>query len=314
MSASQGRVYVISMDPTRLQRTTEELKKIGISASDITKIEGVDGSDIRDSDKVTPMCSVACTDRTIGIAQAHINTWTDFLRTDSDWALILEDDIKVTDDTTVDAINEQGALAVRNENHIVLLFCQGLCDLNETLTGSAAAYLVTRDGAREMSAKPITYHVDMMMNGSGIRKSIGPPLFDTFDVKGGFTLGGQSPSFWLNQDSIRIAGHDLKLWVLILCASSILAANGYLYWRDGVVTFSMKHSVALTLGVVIALLQGAFFELDRYRASVVTTLLYTLTATLCVALASASSTVAISIGVLVLAYAQLVFQILYAVS
>lgn len=212
------KVFVISQDEARYQRTLSELAKMGISQEDIYRFDGVDGKSNRSDDAVTPLCKLLCTNKLIGCGLAHIRLAKHIVQSHypDEYFLIVEDDIKA-----IDPVLEYP----KDTNwDIMLLYCQGNCttykynDFNRFLTGSTAAYFLSRSGAEKIAESRLLYHIDHQRNSLKFKIIKGNPSFSTFDTDKKPIVFGQSIYFWMKQDIVRLFGKDLTLtnWFLAL--------------------------------------------------------------------------------------------------
>ena len=229
------KIYVISKDESRYNRTVKELINGGFHRDSIHHFPGFDGNLIRQkgvSSQLTRFCHSFCTDKMIGCGTAHIRLSQHIFQNDSDeYTLIVEDDIKSTGVDLPHQIDQVTRGAPPNWDSI-LLFCQGNCRPNaRLLVGSTAAYLISRKGAEKMSKLRLNYHIDWQRNGLKFNTVVGPQLFSTFDPKMPPTILNQSWLFWSNQEVFRLLGVSVKLWhwVLVVGVGLQLTPNKAFY-------------------------------------------------------------------------------------
>jgi hypothetical protein len=283
--AGQWPIYVISMDDERYDRTLSELASIGISGDWVARVEGVDGATARQGGNITRGCKLFCTNRVVGCAQAHKNTSRKFIEASGhSWALVLEDDIKVLKNTTLEAIQAAGEYAIEKDLDFLLLFCQGACDNQSRMKGSTAAYIMTRKGARADQSKPVSGHIDCVRNAANVELEVNREmLFSTHDARSGISLGGQSASFWLQQDIVRVAGVDLKLWHVIVAEVIILISIATWVYKSHHLTIAPQVILALAVSLPVSLLLYTMHDDMHYEASATATVSYTVTAVLIIA-------------------------------
>lgn len=207
--------YIISIDPDRYDRTARELARVGVRG---ILFQGVDGKRDRQSPQVTPFCAQFCTDKMIGTGLAHIRLAEHIARTGHDsksqHTLVVEDDVWNPVPDLVTRIQE----VVRNaqsEWDVITLFCQGVCASPRFLSGSTAAYLISLGGARKLSKKRLSYHIDMQWS-SGLNIYLGPTLFETCDPRQPPILFRQSWLFWTKQHLIRVGAWDVTVGHLVV--------------------------------------------------------------------------------------------------
>lgn len=247
-----ARIYVISMDSERLERTRRHM-----APHKIEHIPGVDGASHRaDAARLSSFCRGMCTDRIIGCALAHQDVARDMVDNEIDVALVLEDDVL----PLVDDLDGQLETLLADESwEILTLFCQGICS-NKTRIGqgSTAAYLMRISAARKMARMKIGYHADFIRSSRAFDTKVGPQLFDTYDERRGPTVGRQSIRFWLNQQGIRVFGYDLTIGKALCAVLALVAA------------FLFLRCARVAVGLVVLFVVIAFFmsnETQYYRCS-----------------------------------------------
>jgi hypothetical protein len=157
------KTYVLSLDTERFNKQHKALEAAGIY--DIQKIDGVVGKNELQNKNVTALCRASCPYSLIGCSLGHRKIYEHFIATnDDDVCLVLEDDafplfkdwseVKVTD----------------SDWDILQLHCDGPLPLScsadrpSALSGSMAAYFITKEGTRKMLDQKVYTHLDIQRN------------------------------------------------------------------------------------------------------------------------------------------------------
>ena len=163
--------YVINLD-----RQIENYSKVesdmndlgGFNVQRVSAIDGKRGDHIPyvESD-ITWFCKETCPNSAIAIALSHKKVAKNILDSGVDYALVLEDDVLPIQKGFHDAL-QKTLDEVTNDWDIIKLYCQGLCDKGSNnlgyTTGSTAAMLVSRNGAKKIYNMKIYYHIDYQLN------------------------------------------------------------------------------------------------------------------------------------------------------
>lgn len=166
-----------------------------------TRVEGVVGKHHRSDARVSPWCSVACTDGVVGCALSHIEAWKAVLRSGAPVSLVMEDDVVLTRGFVPklqECMAELDARVGHHEWDVLLAGCFGMCEhdgrsTNPVITALAPAlrmitgneacvrspkvfapeffwgmhcYAITRRGARNLlkHLSKVWYHVDFQVS------------------------------------------------------------------------------------------------------------------------------------------------------
>jgi hypothetical protein len=274
-------VFVLSLDPERLHRTLEALRRAGIASAE--HFPAVDGRDpaTRTRPGVTPFARHFCPDKTLGVALSHRAIAAHFLQLPErpPWCLVLEDD-------AVPLLGEEGALRSAllacSRTHAgrdyVRLHCQGLSCVTQ---GGTAAYLLSRAGARKLRELPVFWHIDVQLNRPHFSGAV-CPLFTTRDARpaGALLLGGQTVGFWAAQPFLRVPGVAATL----SCGGFLAAALGLALACAASGAAPAHHAFACPLALFVAVV--LFAQLGSPCPSPVLATLVTLAALAAVRAAS----------------------------
>eukprot|EP00122_Pirum_gemmata_P002953 Pgem_evm1s2666 len=236
-------IYMINMaqDKANYKRSVKTLKNLGCCDKQIHRFEGINGRKIRREDYQNHLSSTTqmlCTDKIIGVGLSHIFLNKHILsqKLSNDYALIVEDDIKVKEqfnlNSEVKCIIDYYNQNIDAEWDIITLFSQGIkpLDIQErklqnnniwsTLTnnlrdkiqfvGSTACYLVSKKGMEKINWA--------LLNDSGnFRTYFHRNLLCTYEQTSQYEflnaeICEQSIYFWMNQDigRVPIVGCEVK--------------------------------------------------------------------------------------------------------
>ena len=211
--------FVISIDEHRFCRTQQEFIDTGIN---IIKFKGQTGEQIISNpyfkDRIWNLARYFSPNKTIGILGTHILLSKYLLEqnyfNNNNWVLILEDDVKVNDKLTLLSDIKQIILTKSNENlDIIKLHCIFNCDnTSNILSGSAAAYLLSKKGANKIIKFNISYpgHIDWAFNSKHMNV-YNYNRINTYDKQTPFAISSTNdPGFWLQQPFIRILNYDIS--------------------------------------------------------------------------------------------------------
>ena len=196
--------FIINLDrrPDRIRAANLELSKIGLKTRRISAIDAKDPNFIDFYKKINTskrkIHEIAC-------ALSHIETLKTFLSTNSQYALIFEDDIHFPKETTIDTINK----AFNNSKGMKLLLL-GHCsespnfptDRGDVYIGSSMclhAYVVSRQGAKDII---LTYRFD---------EPIDITTKKLRDRTGGLTYVAGSPERYGGRGLVMQTGEDTDI-------------------------------------------------------------------------------------------------------
>lgn len=261
-------IYLITMSDERRDETLAELSKTNVLHR-VTIVNGVDGKEHRNDERLSLFCQKFCTDRIIGCALAHYNAIQQMHQDGHEYALILEDDILIKNpDTFITDLNVVIDQYSSQKWDFISLFCQGICSeffSNRIGNGSTAAYLVSSRVVEKINSQKISYHADYIRQNENFDTHIGTELFTTRDKRSTAVLGKQDVNFWLHQEIIKLGSmrvqvyHMIAVYIIIFC---ILRK-----WKDKI--HSNVHLNVSTLMTVIPLtfIHYMTYETQYYRCS-----------------------------------------------
>lgn len=160
--------YILNLDSEneRYNKQLPELNKLGINP---IRVSGVLGKPNINNTNVSNMCKLTCPYSVIGCALGHYKIYEQFIQDDTNnVCLILEDDAfpKFNDKMSL-----YDVLFKYNPNtwDILQLHCDSLnkrdCGNSVThMSGSNAAYFITKKGAKKMLSFKIHTHIDLETN------------------------------------------------------------------------------------------------------------------------------------------------------
>lgn len=223
-------IFIINLEnqKSRLTRTMNELKKCNINDDNIYRFNAVNGKQLNfiKNDNIHPICNLICTDSMKGCGLSHINLSKLLYKKKYDYALVLEDDVKIEkcklNNILNNIINRFNNIDINWD--IILLFYQGFCTENKKTTnklcGSTAAYLISNNGMKKLSNIKLLYHIDYIRNSSNFNTYVGPLLFRTYDPKFenkilNYNILNQNVNYWLKQPMLKIPIINLDINLLI---------------------------------------------------------------------------------------------------
>ncbi len=169
--------YVINLDRSkkRLGSFHKNFENTDIYKS-ITRFQAIDGKNISENllkSKTNFLARNFIPDSTIGCGISHIELASYVYENDkNDFALILEDDVFPNQLKLKDKIIEIAKDPIYKDWDIIRLFCQGFYPkgvkydtfTSKFLSGSCAAYLISKTGQKKMADKMVKYHIDTQQN------------------------------------------------------------------------------------------------------------------------------------------------------
>lgn len=283
-SCSEFPVFVISVDPTRLERTRKELSKTDLT---FIHLRGVSTKRVREDSRISFLGNIFCTEKILAVALAHINAASFFLTSSkAPFCLVLEDDIAVPQNAAITYayVREQIVEPLKDEDwdfvrlHSIFGNFPWVAESpgeyvvsrpqpSTFLTGSTAAYLLSRQGAHKLQKHRIVYHLDVMMNSPGFNSFTGPQLFTTFDLRGGPRIGGQDLAFWMGQDVLQLGPLRLQGGSIFFISSLICLFIVFSHSQEGLASAALQQvCLAYAAGIFssMSLLQN---DMYYYRGS-----------------------------------------------
>ena len=220
-------IYIINLqrDKKTYNRTLDELKKTNYNPKNIFRYDAIDGNKVnRNIEKLHPICKNICTNKLIGIGLSHIKLCQELKNKDINYALILEDDIKIN---KIDLNLELTKIITHFNNidplwDIIILHLQGNCKYGQMtynyMCGSTAAYLISKRGLQKQAELQLFYHIDWNRNSLPFRTYSGPNLFKTYDPSNEPFIYNKSITFWEGQRTLKIPylNIDLSIYSTIL--------------------------------------------------------------------------------------------------
>lgn len=240
-------IYIINLkkDKDRYYRTLNELSSINYPKEKINRFNALTINDINLNNKhIHQSTKIILPDKLIAISMSHIELSKYLLSKNLDYALVLEDDIKV--------IHKKLNLEKELENiinntpknwDIIQIYYQGIKNKYFELCGSAAAYLISKSGMEKMSKLKFNYHIDMNMQSKYFNNYKSKQLLTTYEKKFGNKLfdkeeklyGNKSLYFWYNQNTFKIPFinknlnfYEFLLFILLLIIIIFLVKNKYI--------------------------------------------------------------------------------------
>ena len=206
--------YVINLNRSkdRLRRTLLELSNANVNR--VERFAAIDGSKHTDDSNVTSLCKQICTKEMIGCALSHIAVANMFSRSNEDYCVVVEDDVRILNPATF-VSDVQRLYRVHEEKEVVRLFCQGLCYTKARFAGSTAAYILTRKGASVIKGMKVSYHIDLMLNHLNVHNE---QLVSTYDDERVYAnpfdnmkIMNQRVGFWGTQTIFQIPYTTVKV-------------------------------------------------------------------------------------------------------
>jgi hypothetical protein len=231
----------------------------------------------RKADGLTTLSSVA-PDKTLAIALSHRAVAAEVARDGSSPALVLEDDVYPLVDNLRPAIDECIARAKPGWDVMLLNTAGPNCNVCEDerpgrLCGSAAAYMLSPDGARKLATAAISWHADIVRNSDAYDVRRGPELFGTDDAEpSGVVVGGRDVLWFARQPCFRWRkGAAVPTWtVVVLIALAILGLGTSVLLSvqgRGCASVSMGVPSATVLGGITALIWHTSRDANYARCS-----------------------------------------------
>ncbi len=160
--------YIINLDRKieNFYKLQNIYRNIGIYPKRVSAVDAAKNEHLEHKHKINKLCLKACPDIVMAISLSHKMVAEEFLKTDKDYCLVLEDDAYPKEDipNMVDKIMKMQE-KVPSDWDFISLYCQGVCkkDSIQTnwLSGSTAAYLMSRGGAIKTINTKVKYHADM---------------------------------------------------------------------------------------------------------------------------------------------------------
>lgn len=172
----------------------------------------------RSAPDITLFCRTFCPDKTLGCALSH-RAVADFALTNSHYIsfpiLILEDDTYPTEPASLaESIIQLKTQYKDRDWDIILLDTAGLYSSEGQkagfLSGSTAAYLLSKEGALKLRDAVIPWHADILRNSSHFRVYQGPRLFHTRDAQSTGMIIGSRDIAWYAQQPLFNYSKGLK--------------------------------------------------------------------------------------------------------
>jgi hypothetical protein len=269
------KVHIINLDdaPDRLERTVAPLR--AMPGLDVRRFPARRPD--READGLTALSSAA-PDKTLAIALSHRAVAAEVARDGGSPALVLEDDVYPLVDDLRPAIDECIARAKSGWDVILLNTAGPGCTVCEDerpgrLCGSAAAYMLSPEGAKKLATAAISWHADIVRNSDAYDVRQGPELFGTDDAEpSGVVVGGRDVLWFARQPCLRWKkGAAVRVWmVIVLIALAImgLGTSASLSVRGrGCASVSVGVPSAAVLGGITALMWHTSRDANYARCS-----------------------------------------------
>lgn len=213
--------YVINLkhDKKKLADIEKELKKVNLK---FIRFDAINGRNVNKkilNKHVNKICDDFCPNSVIGCGLSHLFVAKKFLETDeNEFALILEDDVIPLNKNVKEEIIEIVQDKKNIKWDIIKLYCFGLCSYDgktdkipyKYFTGSNAAYLLSKDGAKKISKYKLNYHIDTQYNFSDLKIYKSPKiLFRSYFDKSSNSIKNK---FIQNNFNIKINEYDPPLY------------------------------------------------------------------------------------------------------
>ena len=265
-------IYIINLkkDKARYKRTLNELNSINYPKKKINRFNALTINDIDLNNKhIHQSAKIILPDKLIAISMSHIELSKYLLSKNLDYALVLEDDIKV--------INKKLNLEKELENiikntpknwDIIQIYYQGIKNKYFELCGSTAAYLISKNGMEKMSKLKFNYHLDMNMQSKYFNNYKSKKLLTTYEKKYGNNiideelkiLGNKSLYFWYNQDVIKIPLINKNLNLIQVIIFILLLIISLLFIKNTII----KYLILFYIINVISFIQYSLNINDNY--------------------------------------------------
>jgi hypothetical protein len=224
-------VWVINLDnaPESLERTIAPLRNMrGLVVRRFPAMRPN-----RDAKGLTALSS-ASPDKTVAIALSHRAVAAATEQASRGPVLVLEDDVFPLVKDLRGSIDMCMTKAQPGWDVILLNTAGPGCTVCEgerpgRLCGSAAAYLLSSQGARKLSSAAISWHTDIVRNSDAYDVRQGPALFGTMDVEPtGVVVGGRDLLWFARQPCLRWRnGTAVRAWVVALFSVLSILGLGF---------------------------------------------------------------------------------------
>ena len=188
--------------------------------------------------KISKIGKLICNHKILGCSLSHVILNGYISTSNLDYALILEDDIKINMNNR--NITKEVKKIIRKTNKetpewdIIKLHYFG----PYFLQGSMAAYIINKKSAKKISELNIIYHADIQINNNFKIINYKNDIFNTRDnnIEYPFFLNyiffGQKIGFYMLQHTLGIAGHTIKLYHIILALIPLIIIKDYKFIRN----------------------------------------------------------------------------------
>lgn len=160
--------YIINLDRKieNFYKLQNIYRNIGIYPKRVSAVDASKNEHLEHKEQINKLCLKACPDVAMAISISHKKVAEEFLKTGKEYCLVLEDDAYPREDIP----NMIGEILKIEEKvprdwDFILLYCQGVCKKGSIqtnwLSGSAAAYIMSRRGAIKTINTKVKFQVDM---------------------------------------------------------------------------------------------------------------------------------------------------------
>ena len=224
-------------DKKRNELIINELNKTNLKYERFNAINGKK-YDKKYDKKISKIGKLICNHKILGCSLSHVILNGYISTSNLDYALILEDDIKINMNNR--NITKEVKKIIRKTNKetpewdIIKLHYFG----PYFLQGSMAAYIVNKKSAKKISELNIIYHADIQINNNFKIINYKNDIFNTRDnnIEYPFFLNyiffGQKIGFYMLQHTLGIAGHTIKLYHIILALIPLIIIKDYKFIRN----------------------------------------------------------------------------------
>ena len=242
------KTYVLSLDAARFSKQQAALEAAGIY--DVQKFDGVIGKNELQNPNLTPVCRASCPYSLIGCSLGHRKIHEHFVATsDDDVCLVLEDD-------AFPLFKDWSEVKVSSADWDILqLHCDGplsrscSADSPSVISGSMAAYFITKEGALKLLDQQVYTYPDIQTNlDSRInKKKTSKNYFYTDEKKSMNRIDGGGGGWFnflmphgektydnlLSMKMFRIPGTDIELtaYNIIIFILFVCCLTAYLHGR-----------------------------------------------------------------------------------
>ena len=153
--------FVINLDRQidNFYRVKDSMETLG--GFEVQRVSAVDGK----RDHMQTACDSYCPDSARAIALSHKKVAKMVHDSDKEIVLVLEDDATPIDDGTFHDKLRAAIAEAPKDWDMILLYCGSACPKDSVdttiFTGSTAAYLMSRSGAKKLMDMPVYHQVDM---------------------------------------------------------------------------------------------------------------------------------------------------------